>query len=297
MLELTEEYAQKCYTFKTKCMDNHVMADQAWQYMFQDPMLIDPKQLERNRESHEHTKTGIFLIYQNIGSGKFYFRFHGDKAYFEIFIRLSNLEMTDKLDINPAQCNDDNRRFGLKKVFTIRNTVPVSRIVPPQYRIPEIPMPDIDVGKPVVSTLHLCQTCPTHPKPAQSSAPDYCPSADEIDYKIMDLDALMRMGESGIKSQQNLIREAYYKSPSQQRAPNVNEKSTHSKNAKAKKSMSTSLRSALRASGFKAETAEDSTEKPAQKEPAKSEKPKCSKSKHQGNARTIKRKTKRSGRV
>ena len=71
----------------------------------------------------------------------------------------------------------------------------------------------------------------------------------------------------------------------------------NSKNSKAKQKKQTTLRSALRASGFKPETAEDSTEKPTEKEGVKVEKPKGSRSRHQGNAKTFKRKTKRSWRV
>ena len=302
MLELTEEYAQKCYTFKTKWIENNLLSDYQLKYLSQCPMQIDQKQLERNLEIQEQSKTGIYLIYQNFGSGKFYFRFHGGKSYFDIFMRLSNLQMTDKLDIKPAKCNDDNKRFGLKKVFTIRNTVPVCRIVPAQYKIPEM-IPDIAVGKPVVSSFHMFQPCSENPRPESNSAPDYCPPADVIDSEILYLDAAMGMGQLDIERLQNLIE---YKS--RQRVPTSSDKQAtgssdpklaenNIQSKKEKKIKPTSLRSALRSSGFKPETAEVSTEKPAQKEAATSKETKCSKSKHQGNARTFKRKTKRSGRV
>ena len=253
-------------------------------------------ELDETRAENEQEDTGIFLIYEHRGSGQFYFQFHGDKAYFEIYMRLSNLHMTDKLDIQPAQCNADNIMFGLKKVFTIRNTVPVRRIEPARFLSQDM-IPDVAVGVPVVTTFHVLLY--RFPISWQTSAPDYCPPEDEIDQDIGTRDALLRLADLSIKHKRNLFNKMYSgsflnsDSDSQKHVPTKTER----KKRQVKQTKPTSLRSALQASGFKAETADNSTGKSAETVAAKVEKPKCSKSKHQGNAKTFKRKTKRSGRV
>ena len=205
-------------------------------------------------------------------------------------------------------------------------------------------IPDIAVGRPVISNLAAIFTTPVN---FAGSAPEYCPPIDEIDAEIERVDLALQKGRYCNQKQyeqtqyppckcsppcpQRLLKKPNFRpsdsivtkalelysdlsdildentscGPSMTRTgtSNVLERplkspDTFSKTkAQAKQKKPTSLRAALRASGFKPETAENSAEKPAEKEVAKGEQSKCSKSKHQGNAKTFKRKTKRSGRI
>ena len=326
MLELTEEYAHKCYTYRKKCTETYVYID----FIHRNPNWQNKEVLDQMVADQERTNTGIYLIYENRGFGKFYFRYHGDKLSFEIFIRLSNLHMTDKLVIQPAQCNADNIKFGLKNVFTITNVVPVCRIEPARYQVPAY-IPDVAVGKPVVVTFHILNhTCPRWPFPEKSSAPEYCPPVDEIDQRIRKREENHTLTKLSYEKKKNMIpfdpswtfddlnecEAMLFSTTSERNKPTSSRsapkqasefrsetgeksaaKSSQRVKSQGKRKQQTSLRAALQASGFKPETAENSTEKPAEKEVAKDEQPKCSKSKHQGNAKTFKRKTKRSGRV
>ena len=286
MLQLSEEYAQKCYIFETTLTRNDIVAPRSldWQ-LWVHPTLIDLNALQRDCASIKRRQTGIYIIYENIGFGRFNFQYHGDKATLEKFLGYSNLLKTDELDIQPANCNADNIRFGLQQVYTIRNTIPV-RLINSKLTT--------DVGKPVISCYY---NSPVSYCGKSYSIGVYCPPAGKVDECINRNEQELKFWISNLKEKYDQIRKTALKEKYDQiRRNEVFEKSKNNlKNSKQKKP--TTLRSALRASGLKPEAAENSTEKTAENEVVKVEKPKCSKSMHQGNARTFKRKTKRSGRV
>ena len=280
MLILSQEYAQKCYIFNTTLTRNNAVAHYPMNVQFpaflEVPNLVYSNEVERDCASLSRKLTGIYIIYENIGFGRFNFQYHGNKATFEKFLELLNLQKTDELDKKPANCNDDNIKFGLQQVFTIRNIFPVRLIIPKSTS-------HIAVGKPVISCYY---NSPIDRFGKSYTCGEYCPPADKIDESIDD-------NEEELKSWKLIIAQRY-----EQRRKNslLDQAKKTQRNSKAKHKKSTSLRSALRASGLKPETAENPTEKTVE-EAAKVQKPKCSKSKHQGNAKTFKRKTKRSGRV
>ena len=269
MLQITEDYAQKCYTYVKKWDDVLFMED----YKKDNPCATDEDVL-RIRSIHAATiqKMGMFIIYEKLGCGNFNFQFHGDKASFEPFLELMNITMTDDLDIQPAKSNAENMEFGVEKVFTIRNTVPVP-MIESEYD-PEITI--YDVGKPVVSYLIAAIFGTTN------SPPVYCPTIDEIDGEIE-----LKMCRTVKRNRPpvfDFLRPFQYVQPKP-------------KQKKPSKSQLRLLRSALQATALKSESQEKSDQKTDKIAVPDTEKQKCSKSKHQGNARTFKRKTKRSGRV
>ena len=185
MLEITEDYAQKCYIYNKKW-------SQLKMFMMSCNKFGYPMNLaEYDRDVSASTlETGIFIIYENIGSGYFNFHYHGDRENFKAFLQMSNLQMTDKIDLQPAKCYADETKVRLNEVFTIRNTVPVRRIEPTRFTHKEM-IPDIAVGKPVISNLAAIFTTPVN---FAGSAPEYCPPIDGIDAEIERVDLALQKG-------------------------------------------------------------------------------------------------------
>ena len=258
MLEITNEYAQKCYHFRKK------------RIAFNVAFLMDSDQAEIYRTIHEDT--GMFIIYKNIGSRKFDFYYHGDKENFETLLSLANLQLPGELVEEEALRNEDNIEFGMERVLIIRNKIPVSRIRRAKHQDPFM-QPDVKLDQPVIVTFYQPKLWKLELElgcggsPYEMSDPSYVPPPQKIYSETTLLEfrmkAVLDVGEHDSEESPT---------PSSGDAPSPGWIKPGS------------LRSAVRAAGFKPENQKKSPEKPVDTLHENSETKSGRKSKHQGKA-------------
>ena len=273
MLEIDEVYAQLCFEFKSKTseLDLRTNPTQLSDSLFAERSHIDPN--------------GVFIIFEHVGNGYYNFRYHGDKKHFSAMLYLTRMPVPkpEELDEKPALPNMESLVYGIQSVFTIRNKVPI--LLEGPCRPP--------IHRPMVSIMLRMERqvciggCTGRCECFRLISPKYydpIPKRDEISDEIKKVEAKINK----LKFDRD----------------NQKEQQAANKKSASKPKKVNSLRSALQKVQIKTEIVEtpiektnedtEDTEKTLQtcKQPGSANKPK-----HQGKAKTFRRKTKRSGRV